>query len=221
LPDGRTTERRLAVQAWGQAFSADLTSWRHGLVVAGRLAALPGSQGVEILVELLPGLSTAQREQVAKPFVFDGGHPDALKLLAALADAREAEISVRERAFFYLQTYAWQDLSIGEATLDTWMARWRDEPVAVVLRANAARWAGEVGDLLAQYENPWDQLGPQLEVVENVRPETYSAAGLDLGAILSAHVDPARLEQAASGGGRALRDRAARVAGWCRGAKGR
>lgn len=216
LPDGRKSTREVAQSSWGERFHSDYKSWRHGLAVAEQLASLTGSQGVEILIDLLPELSTAHREQVAKPFVQEGGHPNALELLAELAGSREPETSVRGRAFLDLHTYAWQDLWSGDGTLDEWMARWRDKPVAEVLRANAERWAGPLGDVLASYDQPLRQITEAFEVIDHIRPETYAHNGIDLGQLLTERIAVDRLETVGSGCDALTRQRVERVVGWCR-----
>lgn len=176
-----------ANNSWWDAFGERGISWRHGLRTAERLAALPGSQGAEILAQLWSRLPVEQREQAMKPFVFDGGHPNALEILALGIDLRQ-ETSVRERAALYLQTYAWQNLLYGDGTAEAWLAEWRDRPVAEVLRANATRWARELGLLVQQYEMlPADEAEPLLAVVDQIRLETFKRADVDLPAILEAN----------------------------------
>jgi len=213
--NGKTVDRASASLTWVLEFQKDSESWRHGLSVAVRLAALPGTQGVEILSDVYPSLSVAHREQVFKPFVFDGGRPQAVEVLA-LGMADEAS-SVRERAAFYLETYAWKDLLVGDGTAEAWLMEWRDRPVADVLRANASRWAREYADLAA-IAAPMraDAAARLLPIVDHVSLDTFAKAGVDLGAVLRENdVDRVSDEQAAvlSPHDRA---RAAIVRTWCR-----
>jgi len=185
--DGRAMDFDSAADSWEQAFYEQNSAWRHGLKIAERLSALPGAQGVELLAGIWPTLSVEHREQVMKPFVFGGGHPHALEVVAL--GLLDDEPSVRERAGLYAQTYAWQDLLVGETRATTWLAEWRDRPVEEVLREHADRWAHRVGSLyvdMGELDGTAD-IRELVPIVDNVRIETYAKAGLDLGAILRAH----------------------------------
>ncbi|MDZ4772222.1 MAG: permease prefix domain 1-containing protein [Planctomycetota bacterium] len=213
-PSGKSVDRTAAVTSWISTFRQQSDNWRHGLKQADRLAALPGSQGVEILSRIYPTLSTAHREQIFKPFVFDGGHRDAVEVLAlGLLDGTN---SVRERAALYLETYAWKNLMYG-GVADTWLAEWRDRPVAEVLRANATAWAREFGGVAAMYEQiPAGHPTRLLEIIDHVRPEVFATAGVDLAAILRENgIDRLTSEQL-----RLLspsdRERVEIVQSWCR-----
>jgi hypothetical protein len=183
--DGRRLELGEANDSWCRAFLEQGTSWRHGLRMAERLAALPGVQGAEILAQIWSRLPVQHREQAMKPFVFDGGLPTALEVLAL--GIRDVVPSVRERAGLYLQTYAFRDLLVGEGTAEAWLAQWGDRPVDEVLRANAARWASELGTLGTEYELiPLGESRALLAVAGQIRPKSFERAGLDLPAILEA-----------------------------------
>lgn len=184
---GRATAFESAARSWEDAFAEQSTSWRHGLRVAERLSALPDAQGVEILARIWTSLSVDHREQVLKPFVFGGGHPHALEVLA-LGSADDA-LGVRQRAALYLETYAWRNLLYGDGVAEEWLSEWREQPVAEVLRANATRWAREVGEQFAQYERPESsQTSDRLfSVVDHIRLDTYAKEGVDLVAILREH----------------------------------
>ncbi len=185
--DGQEMDLVSAARTWSDEFYEQNTAWRHGLKIAERLAALPGAQGVEILAHIWSQLSVEHREQALKPFVFDGGHPNALEVLAL--GLQDDAPSVRERAGLSAQTYAWQDLLVGETRATTWLAEWRDRPVEDVLREHAERWAHQVGNLyvdMGELDGTAD-IRELIPIVDNVRVETYAKAGLDLGAILRAH----------------------------------
>lgn len=182
--DGREMDFDSAAESWEQAFYEQNTAWRHGLKIAERLSALPGAQGAEILARIWPSLSVVHREQAMKPFVFDGGHPNALEVLQL--GFEDDQTSVKERAVLYLHTYAWKNLWSVEATSSAWFAEFRDRPVAEVLRENARRWAGEVRTLRRTYESAFDRqdMFDLLVVVDQIRPETFAKAGVDLPGIL-------------------------------------
>ncbi|MCY2959666.1 MAG: permease prefix domain 1-containing protein [Planctomycetota bacterium] len=213
--DGEEMDLASAARTWSDEFFAQNTAWRHGLKVAERLAALPGAQGAEILAQIWPQLSVEHKEQVMKPFVFDGGHPHALEVLEL--GFQDDATSVKERAVLYLTTYAWQNLWRGETTGSAWFAAWRDRPVEEVLRQNAERWAGQVGTLFVDFGSLYqNEILDLLPVVDDVRVETYAKAGVDLGSILRAHglggITAAHLAQI---GDPAMRARAAKLASWC------
>ena len=193
--DGAKLSLGSAATSWLASFAERNESWRHGLDVANRLAKLPGTQGVEILTPIYSSLATPHREQLFKPFVFDGGHPLAVEVLAL--GMRDDTTSVRERAALYLETYAFRNLLYGDGAAEEWLAEWRDRPVADVLRANATAWAREYGNVIASYRQiPSASADTWLAVVDHVRPENFARAGVDLGAILREHgVDRATDEQ--------------------------
>jgi hypothetical protein len=212
--DGRSMALLDAARTWSRAFDEQRSAWRHGLGLAQRLAALPGSQGPEILAQIWARLSVEHREQIMKPFVFGGGHPHALEVLELGFDDEAS--SVKERAVLYLHTYAWQDLWRGEGTGQRWFAEWRDQPVAEVLRANASRWARAYGEVFLGYDQPFaEHLATHLASVDSVRIETFTAAGVDLGAILreagACGIEAPRLSQLSA----EQRQVVARIESWC------
>lgn len=212
--NGTRTDLGTARESWSEAFNEQHGSWRHGLRIAERLAALSGSQGAEILVQVWNELSVEHREQVMKPFVFDGGHPHALEVLEL--GFEDSVHSVRERAVLYLQTYAWQDLWQGDGQGDRWLAQWRDRPVGEVLRENAERWARAYAECAQEREQiAGGRVEHLLEGIEHVRPETLAKAGVDLRGILVeagvCAIAPARL----GGLPAAQRAIAERVRSWC------
>lgn len=100
-------------------FQADANNWRVGLAAAQRIAdQLEPEVAFEVIRELYPYLSVTHREQLFKPFVFDGGHPMALGVLEL--GARDGTGSVRERAFGYLRNYAFRDFSADFEAYDDW-----------------------------------------------------------------------------------------------------
>lgn len=180
---GQQTSLAVAQDTWIATFQQQESNWRHGLRVAERLAALPGIQGVELLARVWPNLSVEHREQVMKPFVFDGGSPYALEVLKLGFD--DAQSSVKERAVLYLYSYAWKDLWRGETTGETWFAEYHERPIAEVLTANAGRWARELGELVRNYSSlPEAEASNLLGVVSKVDVRVFSKAGVDLAAIL-------------------------------------
>lgn len=212
-PEGVAVTFEEAVLAWHAEFAARGTTWRRGLELVGRLAALPGSQGVEILARVYPALHTEVREQVAKPFVFDGGRPDVLEVLEL--GVRDPEPSVRERAFQYLRRYAFVDLGFGESAAESWFAAWRDRPVDEVLRENAARWARALGAAITTTEDLSSaSLSDELEIVDAVDLAALEKNGIRLGEILrTAGVERITPAQIASLDPESSR-RAAQLAAW-------
>lgn len=212
-PDSRAMDLESAAALWRDKFQEN-DAWRHGLRVAEQLAALPDTQGPEILERIWQWLPIPHREQAMKPFVFHGGQPFALEVLDL--GLNDPESSVRERAQRYVRTYAWRDLAQGETTVVSWMAQWREKPVQEVVAANAQRWARELGDMLASYESiPAAIAEPQLAIVDDVRLETLTTLGVDIGRLLrEAHVCellPKALGQCDT----VTRERADKVVAWC------
>src|SRR6185436_18469306 len=89
-----------------------------------------------ILTEIYSSLSLEQREQVFKPFVFDGGSPCALKVLDLCAN--DAEASVRERAYTYLRNYAFVDFGEDPEAYGAWFARYGSMPLKEAITHNAS-----------------------------------------------------------------------------------
>lgn len=213
-PDGREMDLPSAAGLWSEKFDQS-DAWRHGLRVTEQLAALPDTQGPEILARLWLSLVVAHREQAMKPFVFHGGHPFALEVLDL--GLRDPDSSVRERAQHYVRTYAWRDLSKGESAVDAWMAQWRDKPVQEVVAANARLWARELGDMMASWELiPAETAEPHLSIVDDVRLETLTTLGIDLATILreAGVCDP--LSKALGLSDTVTRTRGEKVLEWCR-----
>jgi hypothetical protein len=212
-PDGLAMDLAPAADAWRAIYQKSET-WRHGLRITEQLAALPDAQGVEILAVIWPSLPVAHREQAFKPFVFHGGHPFALEALDL--GVRDDVVSVRERALGYLMTYAWRDLAAGDGAAGEWMAEWREKPLADVVGANALRWARELGDLVASYDNvPADLMERQLAIVDKVRIETLVTLGVDLARILREAGVCERLPKVVGLCDAVTRSRAEKVVAWC------
>jgi hypothetical protein len=213
VPDGRAMDLDSAADLWRDKFQEN-DAWRHGLRIAEQLAALPDTQGPEILARIWHRLPMAHREQVMKPFVFHGGHPFALEVLDL--GLNDPDPSVRERAFRYATTYAWQDISRDESGVVSWMSRWRDRPASEVVAENARRWARELGDLVASYDMiPAELAEPRLAIVDDVRLETLTKLGVDVGTMLKeAHVCE-RLTKSLGLCDTRTRERAEKVVGWC------
>lgn len=159
-------------EAWLDAFQRNPASWRLGLSLASKLAELPQDVGVDILLAIWSRIPEVQREQVMKPFVFDGGHPRALEVLHAGAND---EGEVRRRAHFYLRRYAFRDLLVGEGTYDEWHLRNEGRSIADVLRASLRERADWISSGKSeQYDKSFDW-------VEDLDERIFVSAHLDLG----------------------------------------
>ncbi len=213
--DGQEMDLDSAAETWLGEFQAQDTAWRHGLRLAERLSALPGAQGAEILAQIWSRLSVEHREQAMKPFVFDGGHPNALEVLQLGFENQPA--SVKERAVLYLHTYAWKNLWTGEATGSEWFAEFRDRPVAEVLTANATRWAREFAYVVQTYEQlPAEGTDDLLDAAAKVDPAVFAKSGVDLGALLLVNGVGALTESRLGLLGAEHRAAALRVLSWCK-----
>src|SRR5262245_50920393 len=107
-----------SVEHWLARFNEAPDDWRHGWQVAEEIAALPPDEALAIMTGVWPHLSVPVKEQVLKPFVFDGGHVHALKVLDLAAT--DAALSVQSRAFTYLQSYAFRDFSTDYEAYRAW-----------------------------------------------------------------------------------------------------
>src|SRR5688572_15328951 len=95
---------------WLARYGERPDDWRNGLAVTNELAKLPPDEALALLSAAWPHLSVPVKEQALKPFVFDGGHVHALKVLHLAAT--DATLSVQARAFEYLKDYAFRDFAL-------------------------------------------------------------------------------------------------------------
>lgn len=173
-PAERPFEEELAY--WLGRYGEDPESWRHGWAVTQELAALPPARARALMEALWPRLSVPVKEQALKPFVFDGGHPEALAILHLAAT--DATPSVQSRAFHYLQQYAFRDFALDYEGYVAWAERMRGRPVADVLRESARELVDELASL------PSSELGPRLLQLQRPDLRAGPKAGLDLAAEL-------------------------------------
>ncbi len=131
--------------AWLARFNEAPSDWRHGWKVAAEIAQLPPDEALAVMSGVWPYLTVPVKEQVLKPFVFGQGHPQALRLLHLAAD--DPAPSVQERAFIYLQDYAFRDFRGDPAAYRAWYERWKDRPLAVTLEENARAFGKELATL--------------------------------------------------------------------------
>ncbi|HEX6886273.1 MAG TPA: RNA polymerase sigma factor [Planctomycetota bacterium] len=127
---------------WLARYQERPDDWRHGLEVTGELAALPPDEALALLTALWPHLSVPVKEQALKPFVFDGGHVHALQVLHLAAT--DAVPSVQERAFDYLESYAFRDFALDYEGYLSWAETNRRRPVGEVLSDSARLFVAEM-----------------------------------------------------------------------------
>jgi hypothetical protein len=164
------------LRSWLARFDEAPQDWRHGWTVAEEIAALPADQALAVMTYVWPHLSVAVKEQVLKPFVFDGGHVHALKLLDLAA--MDPSLSVQSRAFVYLEGYAFQDFANDYEAYLRWAALNRDLPMAEVLTSNARSFVAELLALTAE------ELGARMAVLDRLDLSHGEPAGVDLAAVL-------------------------------------
>ena len=116
------------------------------------------------------------REQALKPFVFHGGHVLALEALHL--GATDAETSVQQRAFGYLQRYAFRDFALDFSAYRAWEQEFRGRPIAEVLDVNARRLAAELAGLAP------DALATRMREIQRLELDAGKNAGVDLAATL-------------------------------------
>jgi|GEM_PF-1244905 len=164
------------IDAWLARFNEAPEDWRHGWSVAGEIAELPPERAVAIMTALWPELSVPVREQALKPFVFGGGHPQALKLLDLAA--RDASLSVQGRAFTYLQSYAFEDFANDYEAYLRWAQTYRDLPLEEVLTRNAERFAAELSAL------PPAEMAERMRALDRLDLRAGGPVGVDLAAVM-------------------------------------
>lgn len=164
------------IAAWLARYDEHPDDWRHGLAVTRELARLEPDASLRILRGVWPRLSVAVREQALKPFVFDGGKPNALDVLHL--GALDPAPSVRERAFGYLCNYAFRDFAADPAAYALWEREFRGRPLAEVLTENARRFAAELAQLSPTL------LEERLRAFEALELDAGEAAGIDLASVL-------------------------------------
>lgn len=146
-PTERSTQQPFdeVLAYWIARFGEAPDDWRHGWKVAGEIAELEPGLALALMRGALPTLGVAVKEQVQKPFVFDGGHAAALGVLDLAL--RDAELSVQGRALTYLEWYAFEDFEADYGAALRWMDTWRDVPVGEALSANAQAFVQRIAGL--------------------------------------------------------------------------
>jgi hypothetical protein len=151
----------------------DPDSWRHGLDAIERLVRDHEPRiAADAVTAIYAKLPLEQRQQVFKPFVFDGGHPYAPAVLKL--GALDPEPSVRERAWLYLRSYAFADFSEDPAAGEAWLERYADKPLDVALAASAAAMAERVA------AKDGAELDRELRVLSEIDPQIARKAGVEL-----------------------------------------
>jgi hypothetical protein len=161
---------------WRDLFNVKPDDWRHGLATAQKLARLPGDRPIEILEEIWSGLSVPAREQLMKPFVFDPPHASVLRVLQLAA--LDAELSVRERAWQYLRSYALEDFSLDPVRCEAWLRAQKGRSLAETLEQSLREFATRQSGLS----------GPQaevaLELLARSSPAPWRVAGVGRTALM-------------------------------------
>jgi len=179
-PADATPQRSLQddIDWWLARFNEKPDDWRHGWKVMDELAALDPARALPIVQAVWPRLSVAVREQALKPFVFDGGHALALEVLHL--GATDAAPSVQQRAFGYLERYAFRDFALDFAAYQDWAREFRTQPVGVALEANARRFVGELHTLAPA------ALALRMAELDKLELAAGTKAGVDLAATMRA-----------------------------------
>ncbi len=162
------------VATWRARFLEQPDDWRHGLAVAARIAELPPELALEMMSGVWPDLPVGHKEQVLKPFVFHGGHELALDFLQ-LAAADDAP-SVRERAYAYLESYAFRNFDGDPAAYAAWAERWQGRPLDEVLVGSARELVERLNGL------SFDELSREMELLEDLDLRAARKFDVDLDA---------------------------------------
>jgi RNA polymerase sigma-70 factor (ECF subfamily) len=164
------------VEYWLARFAERPDDWRHGLSVSYEIAGLAPDDALRIMTAVWPQLSVPVKEQVLKPFVFDGGHEHALAILHLAAT--DAALSVQGRAFTYLKGYAFQDFSADYEGYLRWKAAAEGRPLSEVLEQSARRLVRDLLTLSAP------ELAARMEALGRLDLEAGKNAGVDLAEVL-------------------------------------
>ncbi len=140
--------------AWLARFHEDSGDWRHGLAIGKLLAALPPEEALRILTEIWGDLSVTHRQQGLKPLVF-GGNPKTLDFLDLAAT--DSDLSVRQRAYSYLQGIAFVDFAEDHEAYLQWAAANKGRPLADVVEEGTRGFVAKLRDV------PLDELDAALE----------------------------------------------------------
>jgi len=165
-----------SVEYWLARFRDVGDDWSRGWAVAAEVAKLPPADALRIMTGVWPHLPVPVKEQVLKPFMFDGGHPEALAVLHLAAT--DGALSVQERAFSYLKDYAFQDFSTDFEGYLRWYAANEHKPLADVLTESAQRF---VRDLLALSPS---ELAVRVHALRRLDLRAGANAGVDLAEVM-------------------------------------
>jgi hypothetical protein len=166
----------LSLEYWLARFREVGDDWSRGWGVAAEVAKLPPADALRIMTGVWPHLPVPVKEQVLKPFVFDGGHPEALAVLHLAAT--DSALSVQQRAFSYLTNYAFQDFSTSYDAYLQWYAANAGRPLAEVLSESAQRF---VRDLLALSPS---ELALRVRATRRLDLRAGANAGVDLAEVM-------------------------------------
>jgi hypothetical protein len=170
------SDEELDAQDWIALFAERPTDWRRGWALAERIARLPPEEGALIMTEIWPSLTPEVKRQALKPFVFDGGHPKALVVLHLAAT--DADMESQSRALEYLREYAFRDFTADYEGYLAWAGRWKNAPLADVLRENALELVQRLGTLRGE------ALEQALTPLERLDFANGEAAGVDVPGVL-------------------------------------
>jgi hypothetical protein len=138
------------------------TAFLPMLYVAGRIAALPPDEALQVLQAVYAGTEPAtKRMDLLRPYVVARLHPHSLAILHL--GIEDTEPDVRNFARGWLTHYAFIDFEVHPEAYAPWRARHRGRPLAEVVRAGAVDFAvrmrtvsdRERKDLLSKWWHLW------------------------------------------------------------------
>lgn len=185
---------------WLERFPPGL-AWRDAHALGQELAALDPEQALAVMEAIYRDIPDASsRQQILKAFVFDGGHPMAVRVLHLAAT--DLEPAVQGWAYQYLESYAFQDLSEDHQAYLDWYARFGHLPLPELLERNARELA------LRLHSATTAELDHALSTLDELDLEAGPAAGVDLAAIMKESGLLAPLGEALRTGGAEARGKA-------------
>ncbi len=166
------TAQDIDPEAWLERFR-QAQGWRAGLKLGYEIADLAPEDARDLMRAIYHRIPDLQhRQQILKPFVFDGGHVFALDILDLAAT--DESLEVQAWAFGYLEDYAYQDFSENYEAYQDWRARTAGLALADVLTASARDLTTR---LLAVQGK---ELASEMRKLKDLDMRPGKAAGIDL-----------------------------------------
>ena len=134
---------------WLQRF-VEAPSWRDALSVAYELARLEHDDSLRIMQQIFARVpDPLYRRQILKPFVFNGGLPNAVEILHLAAI--DPQVEVQRSGYQYLQSYSFENFAGDPGSYEPWRARFGGKPIPEILGANVGEFVNRLA-LMSEQE---------------------------------------------------------------------